>query len=49
VFVKLTANLLAQANLENLGNVRYYAFANGNNNITPGAPRAVRFSLTTRF
>jgi catecholate siderophore receptor len=48
-FVTLSTKLVAQVNVENLGDVRYYAFANGNNNITPGAPRAVRFSLTTRF
>jgi catecholate siderophore receptor len=49
LFVTLTPKLLAQINVENLGDTRYYAFANGNNNITPGAPRSVRFSLTTRF
>ncbi len=49
LFVTLTARLRAQINIENLGDTRYYAFANGNNNITPGAPRAVRVSLTTRF
>jgi catecholate siderophore receptor len=38
-----------QANLENLFNERYYPLANGNSNITPGSPRAVRFLLTTRF
>lgn len=49
LFVTLAAKVAAQINIENVGNVRYYAFANGNNNITPGTPRAVRFSLTTRF
>jgi catecholate siderophore receptor len=49
LFVTLSPKLGAQVNVENLGDARYYAFANGNNNITPGAPRAVRFSLTTRF
>jgi catecholate siderophore receptor len=39
----------AQANLENLLDARYWAFAHSNNNITPGAPRALRLSLTTRF
>ncbi len=48
-FVRLTQQLRAQVNVENLFDVRYYPFANGNNNITPGAPRAVRVSLTTRF
>jgi catecholate siderophore receptor len=36
-------------NVENVFDTRYYAFSNGNNNITPGSPRAVRLSLTTRF
>ena len=49
LFLALTPKLGAQINVENLGNARYFAFANGNNNITPGAPRAVRLSLTTRF
>ncbi len=49
LFVRLTSNLRAQANIENLGDARYYPFANGNNNITPGAPRTIRFSVTTRF
>ena len=36
-------------NLENLFDEGYYAFAHSNNNITPGSPRALRVSLTTRF
>jgi catecholate siderophore receptor len=35
--------------VENLLSEDYYAYANGNNNITPGSPRAVRVGLTTRF
>jgi catecholate siderophore receptor len=49
LFVTLTRQLRAQVNVENLLDERYYPFSNGNNNITPGAPRAVRVSLTTRF
>lgn len=49
VYAMLGSNLRAQANLENLFDVRYYESANGNNNITPGSPRAVRFSVTTEF
>jgi catecholate siderophore receptor len=49
LFVRLTQRVGAQLNLENLLDERYYAFSNGNNNITPGSPRAVRLSLTTRF
>ena len=36
-------------NIENLRDSRYYSTANGDNNITPGAPRAIRVSFTTRF
>jgi catecholate siderophore receptor len=49
LFLTLTSRLGAQLNVENVGDTRYYAFANGNNNITPGSPRSVRLSLTTRF
>jgi len=49
VFVTLTRRLRAQINVENLFNDPYYASANGNNNITPGSPRAVRMSLSARF
>jgi len=49
LFVRVSDRLRAQVNIENLFDVRYYPFANGNNNITPGAPRAARVSLTARF
>ena len=49
VFANITRAVSAQINIENLLDENYYAFANGNNNITPGSPRAVRVSLTTRF
>jgi len=49
LFVRLARALSAQVNVENLFDERYYAFSNGNNNITPGAPRAVRIALTTKF
>ena len=39
----------AQLNLENLLDAAYYPYANSNDNITPGAPRTVRLSLTARF
>lgn len=38
-----------QINMENVFGVRYYATADGNNNITPGSPRAVRGSVTISF
>ena len=48
-FWTLNARLGVQLNVENLFGEDYYAYANGNNNITPGSPRAVRLGLTTRF
>lgn len=48
----LYANLLPrtrlQVNVENALNIRYYATANGNNNISPGAPRTVRLAIAVR-
>ncbi|MGC3984393.1 MAG: TonB-dependent receptor [Pseudorhodoferax sp.] len=41
--------LRVQANVENLLDRRYYAFAHSNNNIMPGAPRTLRLALTTAF
>lgn len=38
-----------QANLENLFDRRYYLNADNNNNISPGSPRSVRFSLNWKF
>ena len=49
LFAKLGRSLRAQANVENIFNVRYYVSAHSNNNISPGSPRAVRVSLTTSF
>ncbi len=49
VFVNLTRSLAAQINIENLFDEDYFASSNGNNNITPGSPRALRVALTTRF
>lgn len=49
LYMKLGRHVQAQMNVENLFDVRYYRSANGNNNITPGSPRAVRLSLTTAF
>ena len=49
LFVRLPGNLRAQANIENLFDIRYYATAHSNNNITPGSPRSMRVSLTTSF
>jgi catecholate siderophore receptor len=46
VFVQLTPRLRAQANVENLFDAGYVATAQGNNNILPGSPRAVRISFS---
>ncbi len=49
IYFDVFDNVRAQVNLENVLNARYYPLANGNNNITPGSPRALRISLTTGF
>ena len=38
-----------QGNLENLLNQKYFVNADSNDNISPGSPRAVRFSLSWKF
>jgi catecholate siderophore receptor len=45
-FLTLTETMRAQLNVENVLDERYYPTSHGNNNIAPGAPRSVRFSLT---
>ena len=49
VFFDVTSGLRAQLNVQNLLDEDYYASAHNNNNITPGAPRALTLSLTSRF
>jgi catecholate siderophore receptor len=49
VYVPLAEKWTVQANIENLLNKRYFLNADGNNNISPGSPRAVRFGVVTRF
>jgi catecholate siderophore receptor len=49
IFVPFSERWKLQANLENILNRTYYLNANGNNNISPGLPRAIRLSLLTRF
>jgi catecholate siderophore receptor len=41
--------LRLQTNVENVLGRAYFANADGNNNISPGAPRTLRLSLATRF
>ncbi len=47
LYFSVSRNVRAQANIENLLNTTYYATASGNNNISPGSPRAVRVALST--
>jgi catecholate siderophore receptor len=49
VFAAISEHLRAQLNLENLFDAHYYASAHNNFNITPGSPRAIRVSVSTRF
>jgi catecholate siderophore receptor len=46
LFLGLTRSTRLQLNLENLLGTSYYATAQGNNNIMPGAPRTLRVSVT---
>jgi catecholate siderophore receptor len=49
IFFDVNARLRAQVNVENLFDADYFASAHNNNNITPGGPRAIRFSVTARY
>jgi catecholate siderophore receptor len=49
VFYSITERWRLQGNLENLFDTKYFINADGNNNITPGRPRNVRFGLVARF
>ena len=49
VYFPFSENLKLQANVENLFNGKYYLNADGNNNISPGSPRAIRVTVLARF
>jgi catecholate siderophore receptor len=49
VFWTLSEKIKAQLNVENIFGAKYYSTADGNNNIQPGSPRAVRVSMTANF
>jgi catecholate siderophore receptor len=49
LFYAFNENVRAQLNVENLFDRRYISTADGNNNITPGSPRAVRALLVASF
>jgi catecholate siderophore receptor len=49
LFGKINKNLRWQINAENIFNRKYYSTADGNNNISPGSPFAVRGTLIASF
>lgn len=49
LFVKLTDQVEAQVNIENLFDEDYFPIAHNDNNITPGAPLNARFTLRVGF
>lgn len=49
IYGRINENLRWQINVENLFSTRYYSMADGNNNITPGSPRAIRGSIRATF
>ena len=49
VYWTLNPALQVQLNIENLGDKRYFASANSNNNISPGAPRSAWVSINYRY
>jgi catecholate siderophore receptor len=48
-YLTVRKGLRLQANVENLFNARYFANADSNTNISPGAPRALRIALMAAF
>lgn len=49
LYYTINASYKVQLNVENLTDKKYYLYANGDNNITPGSPRAYRMSLHGNF
>jgi catecholate siderophore receptor len=49
VYYSFNESWRLQANVENVLNSRYFANADGNTNISPGAPRSVKLSLIARI
>jgi len=49
LFFSITEKWRLQANFQNLFDKTYYLNADGNNNISPGAPRGARVALIARF
>ena len=49
VYVKVSENVSAQVNVENILGANYYASAHNNNNIMPGAPRSAFVTVNAKF
>jgi catecholate siderophore receptor len=49
VYYTISEKVSLQANLENVFDTKYFIYADGNDNISPGSPRSARFSLTWKF
>jgi len=49
IYVRVTEKWKLQAHFDNLLNRKYYLNADGNNNISPGAPRSAKVSLVAVF
>ncbi|HEX2834638.1 MAG TPA: TonB-dependent siderophore receptor [Thermoanaerobaculia bacterium] len=49
LFYSFGPRLRAQLNIENLLDTTYYASAHSNSNITPGAPRTLQLTWSTKF
>jgi catecholate siderophore receptor len=49
LFYTVSANAKVQVNVENVLDKKYYVNANGDNNITPGSPRAVKLGMHVKF
>jgi catecholate siderophore receptor len=49
LFFKISDEVGAQINVENVLNSRYFLYAHSNNNITPGAPTTFKVALNAKF
>jgi catecholate siderophore receptor len=49
LFFTVSEKIGLQANLENVFDKKYFVNADGNDNISPGSPRAARIALTWKF
>ena len=49
LYYQVNKDLALQVNLENMLDKQYFASAHNDNNITPGAPRAIRIGLSAKF